>query len=268
MSPSETIDYVRNLDTEKYAAENNLSRLFVKGINTVYDPRYEWSTSSLAGGESYPPDYNDLARLHAIVTKRKLINVLELGSGKSTVVLADALCENKRRFQGNLHGIRRGSPFRLLSIESELVYFKEVQQELIRLNLASVVDLFFSEAIQTTLCGQICGQYVSIPSCCPDLIYVDGPMPISYKNAETEYMDLRHSEVTNITCDVIKIEPMLLPGTIVIIDGMTNNARFIRRNLKRNWLCFEDTNADYTICVLDERPLGHIHMRQLDFQNS
>ena len=42
-----------------------------------------------AGGEAYPPDYDDLARLHALVTKKKN-QCLRAGSGKSTLVLADA----------------------------------------------------------------------------------------------------------------------------------------------------------------------------------
>ena len=93
-------------------------------------------------------------------------------------------------------------------------------------------------------------------------------MPMSYSNGGSEYMDMRHKEVTNITCDVLRIEPILLPGTIIIIDGTTNNSRFIRNNMKRCWESFEDTNADYTIMILDEEPLGIIHKRQLKFQNS
>ena len=80
-------------------------------------------------------------------------------------------------------------------------------------------------------------------------------------------MDMRHKEVTNITCDVMVLEPCLLPGTIIIIDGMTNNSRFIRNNLQRNWLSHEDINADFTILVLDEPPLGIHHLRQLEFQS-
>jgi len=63
------------------------------------------------------------------------------------------------------------------------------------------------------------------------------------------------------------IEPILLPGTIVIIDGMTNNSRFNRRNLQRKWLSHEDLKNDYTILILDEPPLGVHHKNQLSFQN-
>ncbi|MDB9872769.1 hypothetical protein OAD02_05645, partial [Alphaproteobacteria bacterium] len=71
-----------------------------------------------------------------------------------------------------------------------------------------------------------------------------------------------------ITCDLLILEPVLLPGTVVIVDGMTNNARFNRRNLKRNWVCHENLQEDFTVMVLDEHPLGVHHIHQLDFQNN
>ena len=56
-------------------------------------------------------------------------------------------------------------------------------------------------------------------------------MPMNYKNSKKQYLNMNDSDITNITCDLLIIEPILLPGTIVIFDGMTNNARFNRRNL-------------------------------------
>jgi hypothetical protein len=268
MTPKDIIGFVASLDAKKYARENNLSRLFNAQHDSDYDGKDEWATSSNAGGEPYPPEYDDLARLHALVTKRKILNVLELGSGKSSIVFADALKQNYDNYAKNITGIRRANPFRLISIESEEKYKIEVTNECEERGLVNFVEIFFSEATQTTYAGQICGQYKNIPPSCPDLIYVDGPMPMSYQNGSSQYMDMRHNEVTNITCDVLRIEPILLPGTIVIIDGMTNNSRFIRNNLKRCWESFEDINADYTIMILDEAPLGDIHKRQLKFQNS
>jgi hypothetical protein len=256
------------LDTEQYSKENELSKLFIGQRHQGYDVTNEWSTSFHSGGEPYPPEYDDLARLHALVTKRKIINILELGSGKSSVVLADALKQNHLHFGNKLNGIRRANPFRLISIESEEKYKIEVQNQCEKKGLGDFVEIVLCQAMQTTYLEQICGQYKNIPSCCPDLIYVDGPMPMSYKNGISQYMDMRHSEITNITCDVLRIEPVLLPGTIIIVDGMTNNSRFIRNNLKRCWESFEDIDADYTIMILDEAPLGNIHKRQLAFQNS
>ena len=79
---------------------------------------------------------------------------------------------------------------------------------------------------------------------------------------------MNEPDITNITCDLLMIEPILLPGTIVIIDGLTNNARFNINNLKRNWLSHQDLDKDYTLMILDEPPLGIHHKNQLLFQNS
>ena len=90
---------------------------------------------------------------------------------------------------------------------------------------------------------------------------------MSYKNSKKQYLNMNDPDITNITCDLLIIEPILLPGTIVIVDGMTNNARFNRRNLQRNWLSYEDLDNDYTIMILDEHLLGVHHKNQLMFQN-
>ena len=42
-----------------------------------------------------PPEYDDLARLHHLVKSRKVITILEFGIGKSSIVMGQALSENK-----------------------------------------------------------------------------------------------------------------------------------------------------------------------------
>ena len=267
MRPEQIIDYIVSLDLKKYALENKISELFDNYRDDDFIQNDPWSTADMSGGDPFPPEYEDLARLHAIIRKRKLINVLEFGSGKSTLVIGEALRKNYEDYKAHLIGIRRSTPFKLISLESEEKYRQEVIKDCTKKDLCNFVEVVYREAKQTLFNGRLCGQYTSIPSCCPDLIYVDGPMPMSYTNGSDQYMDMRHKEVTNITCDVMVLEPCLLPGTIIIIDGMTNNSRFIRNNLQRNWLSHEDINADFTILVLDEPPLGIHHLRQLEFQS-
>jgi len=110
------------------------------------------------------------------------------------------------------------------------------------------------------------GRYKKIPSVCPDLIYIDGPSPYSYLETGEEYLSLRNPDITNITSDLLKIEPCLLPGTVVVFDGMTNNARFNYRHLSRNWLRYEDTDLDVTIMMLNEPPIGVHHRNQINFR--
>ncbi len=47
----------------------------------------------------FPPELDDLIRLHFLVTSRKVMNILEFGVGKSTVVFADAIRRNKENYE-------------------------------------------------------------------------------------------------------------------------------------------------------------------------
>ena len=220
------------------------------------------------GGDAFEAECPDLTRLYSIIRMRKIITVLEFGSGKSTQIIAEALKKNKQEYKGQISLIRRKNPFHIYSLESEKKYANQVINSCKKAGLEKYVTVKFVKAEQTYYNNMICGKYKKIPSVCPDLIYVDGPMPMSYKNSKKQYMSINHPDITNITCDLLIIEPILLPVTIVIIDGMTNNARFNKKNLQRNWLSYEDLNNDYTLMILDEPPLGIHHKNQLRFQNS
>ena len=198
---------------------------------------------------------------------RKIMTVLEFGSGQSTKVIAHALKENKKNYSKEIALIRRNKPFHLYSIESEKKYATKIIRSCKKNGLSNYVTVKFIEAEQTYFNGMICGKYKKIPPVCPDLIYIDGPMPMSYKNSKKQYLDMNNRDITNITCDLLIIESVLLPGTIVIFDGGTNNARFNIRNLQRNWLSHQCIDNDYTILILDEPHLGIHHKNQLFFQN-
>ena len=261
------IEWILRIDLESYFYQHELNDLIGVSEYTVPAPSGPWGTSEAAGGEVFSPECPDLSRLHAIVTGRRMLNVLELGSGQSTKVIAHALKENSLEYSDQISLVRRASPFQVLSLESEQRYVDELQKALSKSDLGKHVDLVFSDAKQTTFNGRMCGSYVAIPPVCPDLIYIDGPMPMSYGNAESQYMSMNHAEITNVTCDLLLMEPVLLPGVVVIFDGMTNNARFNARNLQRNWLIHEDISNDFTIMVLDEPLLGVHHFNQVKFQN-
>lgn len=68
----------------------------------------------------YEPEYDDLCRLHYLTLSRKCINVLEFGSGFSTVVIADALRLLYDHFaEWTFKNIRCERPFHIFSIEEE-----------------------------------------------------------------------------------------------------------------------------------------------------
>ena len=67
------------------------------------------------------------------------------------------------------------------------------------------------------------------------------------------------------SCDILKIESFLKPGTIIIIDGRTSNYRSFLNNLQRNWISIENFKHDQYFLILDEKPLGRLNREQQDF---
>lgn len=268
MKNIEIMEKIINLDLERNFYDFGIDKLINQKVYKLPKLSKPNDTSLKAGGEVFDAECPDLTRLYSIIRMRKILTVLELGSGKSTTIIGEALKKNKQDYNDKISLIRRKDPFHLYSLESEKKYVMEANKSCKESGLENFVTVMFIEAEQTYFNDKTCGKYKSLPSVCPDLIYIDGPMPMSYKNSKEKYLDMNDSDITNITCDLLIIEPVLLPGTIVIIDGMTNNARFNRRNLQRNWLFHEDLENDYTILILDEPSIGIHHKNQLIFQNS
>jgi hypothetical protein len=256
-----------NLDLKKKFYQHGIDKLINQKIYKIPQVAKPQDTSLKTGGNVFEPECPDLTRLYSIIRMRKILTVLELGSGQSTKVIGAALKKNDLDYSKKISLIRRKNSFHLFSLESEKKYANKAIKSCKESGLGNYVTVKLVKSEQTYFNNLICGRYKKIPSICPDLIYIDGPMPMSYKNSKKQYLDMNDSDITNITCDLLIIEPILLPGTIVIIDGMTNNARFNRRNLQRNWLFHEDLKNDYTILILDEPPLGVHHKNQLIFQN-
>ena len=65
--------------------------------------------------------------------------------------------------------------------------------------------------------------------------------------------------------DILLFEPFLLPGTLIIVDGRTANARFLKNNLQREWdYCHLDAE-DIHVFELIEAPLGKLNKKQMEF---
>jgi hypothetical protein len=67
------------------------------------------------------------------------------------------------------------------------------------------------------------------------------------------------------TCDILKIEYFLTPGTIIIIDGRAANAKFLKDHFKRKWIYKNDKKFDQHIFYLNDPVLGKYNKLQLDF---
>jgi hypothetical protein len=73
------------------------------------------------------------------------------------------------------------------------------------------------------------------------------------------------SKCENDSGDLLLMEPILLPGTLILVDGRTNNARFLQRNFERNWNMVYDAKGDITTFELIEGRLGPYNILGSDF---
>ena len=58
------------------------------------------------------------------------------------------------------------------------------------------------------------------------------------------------------SADLLLMESTFLPGTFILVDGRTNNARFLGNNFKRNYEVNWDKDQDVTTFELNEERLG------------
>jgi hypothetical protein len=100
---------------------------------------------------------------------------------------------------------------------------------------------------------RICTFYDNLPNICPDLIYLDAPHQFSVLG-KVRGISTRHPDRVPMAADIL-----------IVVDGRTANARFLKANLQRNWKCTSNYNFDQHFFELMEEPLGYINSRQLSF---
>lgn len=118
-----------------------------------------------ARSSSTGTSYSDYLVLYNWIKKYRPKEVLECGTGVSTVVIAQALMENERDF-----GIRG----RVTSLEEEEKYF-EMAQAIFPSDLRVYTDIIHSPAIEDHYHIFRGACYEKIPTREYDFVYVDGP---------------------------------------------------------------------------------------------
>ncbi len=213
----------------------------------------------------FPPEANDLVRLHKLIRSRKCFTVLEFGIGYSTVIFADALSKNEKDWAALTEKpkIRNRYMFQLFSVDASEKWIEEVEKCLPD-HLKSRIHLNFSRVEIGTHRGQLCHFYKNIPDIISDFIYLDGP---SAKDVEGNIngLSFQCEERTVMSGDLLLMEPSFLPGIMILVDGRVNNARFLARNLTRNYKIIEDKENDVTTFELDEERLGKYNLSGSDF---
>ena len=249
-------------DVINYVKENRLDRLLnaevvpvEKGIYASVDPTVK---------TPYAPEWDDLVRLHKLVRMRKVTSVLEFGCGYSTVVLADALAKNEQEFGTFVRAnLRRSNAFEIHSVDDMQSYI-EIARNRLPTELKKRVFFTISPVRMTKFNGRICTEYDQIPNISPDFIYLDAPSQDSAVG-EVSGISTRNPDRLPMSCDILKIEHFLLPGTVILVDGRTANARFLRTNFQRNWEYSHDVDSDTHTFELCESPLGRYNRAQIEF---
>lgn len=261
-----------NIDYEKWCLDNKINELFgidlnaygkieekkKKGIYELVDPNNKIS---------FPPELDDLIRLHFLTRSRKVATILEFGVGSSTVVFADAMKKNKEEFGEFIKAnIRRVNLLEIHSVDNDEVWIDRCKRNF-PANLLDFAYFHFSEAEMTTFNGRACTMYEKLPNICPDLIYLDGPSQFNIKN-NIRGISTASVDRLPMSADILLFEPFLLPGALIVVDGRTANARFLKNNLQRNWEYKHFIDEDIHIFELIEEPLGRLNAKMLDFVKS
>lgn len=245
-------------DVEAYWEAQGLARYF--GLYEDKGKVDPFHATSGKAKQAFAPQLADLVRLHRLVRARMAASVLEFGVGFSTVIIADALAKNAADFAAltDKPRLRNTNPFHLYSVDASRHWIAETKKR-IPAALRKRVTLSYSGVEAGTWRDQLCHYYRQLPNVVPDFIYLDGPSPKDVKG-RVRGLDFSIDERTVMAADILLMEPTLLPGAFIIVDGRVNNARFLERNFTRNFVHEYSAADDITTFTLDEPPLGrHSH---------
>ena len=126
---------------------------------------WEHIETALRESSSTGCEYSDYWNLFRQVRERRPANVLECGSGISTIVIAYALALNRQDGAGL-------SCF--LSFEESPFYFEQISH-LIPNELRDIVTLELSDRVEDDFDGHRGSSYLASPEWAVDFMYIDGP---------------------------------------------------------------------------------------------
>ncbi len=254
---------------EKKFIENFFIKKKLKSI-VEFSKKDKPTVNKMIYNEPYIPYLEKLYRLYQFVLINKRTTILEFGSGWSTLIFNLALNELQNKFSNQVKYLRRNNPFELFVLENEKKYLNISRNRINKFNkflkIKNNIKISYnlSNVEMTLFNDRICTQYKKIPLCNPDFIYLDGPDQFNVKG-NINGVSLKHKDMMPMVCDILKFEYFYTPGTIIIIDGRSANAKFLRDNFKRNWKYIDDQKNDQHIFWLNDPILGKYNKAQLNF---
>ena len=222
-----------------------------------------WTNVDPGNEVPFVVELDDLLRLHHIVLSRRVTTVLEFGVGKSTTVLAHALAINEERDAGVVAAdMRRSNPFELHSVDNDTSWIETASQALPEF-LRDRCHLHHCPLEIGEFAARLCTYYRNLPNLAPDLIYLDGPDQFSAEG-DLRGLSTAHPDRMPMAADILVFEHFLTPGTLIVVDGRTANARFLATNLQRRWSYWHAVEFDQHFFELVETPLGPYNARQIE----
>jgi predicted O-methyltransferase YrrM len=153
-----------------------------------------------------PPDYADLLRLHRLVRAHGASNILEYGSGCSTLVLALAARDV-------------ADDWSVYSVDAE-PYWADATRSALPPELAERCTVAHVPVVLDERDGVPGVRHAELPPVEPDFVYVDGPaLPDDRPRA----------------FDVLDLENRFKPGLVLVVDSRPFNAAFFREHLRRQY---------------------------------
>lgn len=252
-----------------YKNEKQLSNYFKnKKLDLIVD-EYKKGSKILHHGtkiheriKAYPPILDDLFKINYIIEKYKRVTCLEFGTGWSSLVISHALLKNKKNYSRQIKKLRFSNPFELHVVDSQKKFIKISKNRIKNYNIK--LKFYTSPSVACNWNGIICNEYKILPNINPDFIYLDGPDHKDIKGSVNNICP-SNNDFMPLNCDLLKIEYYLTPGTIILIDGRSANANFLKLNFKRNWTHSQDKKRDHHIFYLNDDPLGRHNRNQLKF---
>ena len=173
-------------------------------------------------------EIDDLTRLHYLITSRKVSTILEFGVGASTIVFDHALDYNKTLHSSYIkENLRKSNAFECYSVDNSEKWIEHTKKQYDFNN----VIFHHTNCEVSNFNDRVCTFYNNLPNICPDFIYIDAPDQFSV-GGDIRGISTRHEDRLPMSADILSIEHFLLPGTLIVIDGRTANARFLEKTFK------------------------------------
>ena len=230
----------------------------------------ELRVNELISSKPYMPNLIDLLSLYEIVIKNKRTTILEFGSGWSSLIFAIALSELKKKYFKRVLKLRRNNPFELFVVDNEKKFLHITKK---RINnyfngkCPIKINYLYSRVKMTEFQNRISTEYKILPQCNPDFIYLDAPDQFNVEG-HINGINTDHKDLVPMSCDILKIEHFLNPGTIILVDGRRSNSQFLKLNFQKKWMYRYLSNYDQHLFLLNEKPLGVLSRKILSFYNS